>query len=195
MLTTSASSRGYFAWVTSQRSEPERGDPSEAALLAEEAERRGDDAEVSERVQVERAATAWCELLAGTAGSPVEVVTGDGVRHRGSVSQVGEGWFLLTVGGRAVLIPLGHVLTVAGLRGPAPRSVARPGMGWVLRRWSQMRCDVTAHLLDGSSRSGHVVDVLADALILTQDAGPTESLTIPTAAVRWVVGDSFSDER
>lgn len=195
MHTTSPSRRGYLAGMTSQQSEPERGDPDDAALLAAEARRRDDDAQVSERLQVERAATPWRELLAGSAGRSVEIVTSDGVRHRGSVGQVGDSWCLLEVAGRAVLVPLGQVLTVAGLRGPAPRSVAGPGMGSVLRRWSQLRCTVTAHLRDGSSRTGQVVDVVGDAFALALDAGPNGSLTVPTAAVRWVVGDSLTDER
>lgn len=179
--------------MTSPPTEPERGDPSDAPLLAAEAERRDDDAEVGERVQVERAVTPWRALLAGSVGRSVEIVTGDGVGHRGSVGQVGDSWCLVEVAGRAVLVPLGQVLTVAGLQGPAPRAPSGPGMGWVLRRWGQMRSTVIVHLLDGSSRTGQVVDVVADAFTLGTDRGRSSALTIPTAAVRWAVGDRLMD--
>jgi hypothetical protein len=172
----------------------ERGDPSDAELVAVEAERRDDDAGVTERVQVERAATPWSVLLAGSGDGLVEVVTGEGLRHRGTVSEVGDSWCLLDAGDRAVLVPLGQVLTVTGLRRPDLHPVACPGMGSVLRRWGQMRCVITARLLDGSSRSGHVSDVIADAFALGPDSGPGSSLMIPNTAVRWIVGSPFTDE-
>ena len=175
--------------------DPERGDPSDAGLLAGESQRRDDDAEVAERVQVEQAATPWAELIAGSAGGPVEVVISDGVRHRGVIDEVGDGWCLLEVDGRSVLVPLGQVVAVAGLRGPAPRVSARPGVGSVLRRWSRMRCTVTVHLIDGSTRSGPVVDVLADAFGLALDGGSDGFLVVPHTAVRWLVGDLFTSER
>ena len=173
----------------------ERGDPSDAELVAVESERRDDDAGVTERVQVERAATPWSALLAGSGDCPVEIVTGDGIGHRGTVAEVGDSWCLLDSGGRAVLVPFGQVLTVTGLRRADPDPVARPRMGAVLRSWGQMRCAVTVRLLDGSSRTGQVVEVLSDAFALRLDGGLAGSLTIPSTAVRWIVGDRFTDER
>jgi hypothetical protein len=181
--------------MTSRPVDPERGDPSDAGLLAGEVQRREDDAEVAERVEVEQAATPWSELLAGSVGGPVEVVTSDGVRHRGVIDDVGEGWCLLEVNGCAVLQPLGQVVALAGLRGPAPRVSARPGMGSVLRRWGRLWCTVRVHLIDGSTRSGAVADVLADAFALALDGYPDGLLIVPHSAVRWMVGDLFTSER
>ncbi|MCZ3389620.1 MAG: hypothetical protein LH645_11000 [Actinomycetia bacterium] len=180
--------------MTSQPSGPERGDPSDAELVAGESERRDDDAEVAERVQVELAATPWLEVLAGSVGGTVELVISDGVRHRGIVAEVGDGWCLLEVGGRSVLLPLGQVVALSGLRGQALRACARPGMGSVLRRWGRMRCVVTAHLVDGSTRSGPVVDVLVDAFALAAAGGPGGLLIVPHSGVRWLVGDLFTPD-
>lgn len=181
--------------MTSQPLGPERGDPSDAELLAGEFERRDDDAEVAERVQVELATTPWVEMLAGSAGAAVDVVLSDGVRHRGVVAEIGDGWCLLDVDGRAVLLPLGQVVVLSGLRGPALRAGGRPGMGSVLRRWGRMRCGVTVHLMDGSTRSGLVADVLADAFALAPDGGSGGWLLVPQSGLRWMVGDLFTPER
>lgn len=174
---------------------PERGDPSDAELLAGEFERRDDDAEVAERVQVELATTPWGEMLAGSGGAAVEIVVSDGVLHQGVVADVGDGWCLLEVDGRAVLLPLDQVVVLSGLRGPVLRAGGRPGVGSVLRRWGRMRCGVTVHLLDGSTRSGLVVDVLADAFALAPTGGSGGLLIVPHSGVRWMVGDLFTPER
>ena len=188
------SAGGYLSGMKLQPMGPERGDPSDAGLLARESQRRDDDAEVAERVQVEHAATPWAELLAGSVGGSVEAVISDGARHRGIVAEVGDGWCLLEFDGRSVLLPLGQVVAVSGLRGPAPRAGARPRMGLVLRRWCRMCCAVTVHLLDGSTRSGPVIDVYADAFTLAPDSGPDGLLVVPYSAVRWLVGDAFTSE-
>ncbi|MCZ3387189.1 MAG: hypothetical protein LH630_09565 [Actinomycetia bacterium] len=180
--------------MTSARHVPGRGDPSDAELLAGDQERRNNDAELTERLEVERASTSWHELLAGSLQRVVEVVTGDGVRHRGRVVDVGDGWFLLEVAGRAVLIPSCQVLTVGELRRREVGSVVRRGMGSVLRTWARMQCMLTVHLLDGSSRNGRVTDVLADAFTLAPDSDFEGPLTIPRAAIRWVVGDGVNEE-
>jgi hypothetical protein len=124
----------------------------------------------------------------------VEVVTGDGLRHRGAVVEVGDSWCLLEADGRVVLVPFGQVLTATGLSRTDLRPVRRPGMGSVLRRWGRTRCVVTLRLLDGSTLTGSVVDVFSDAFTLLSDDGPSRSLTIPTTAVRWLAGDAFMDE-
>lgn len=195
MPTASPCQPGYRSEMTSAWPEEHRGDPSDDALLADESERRDDDAQVAERVQVERAATALPDLLSGSVGRRVEVLSTDGTMHRGVVGQVGDGWFLVDDGGRSHLIPLGQVVTVAGVSGPVPRSMAAAGMGWSLRRWSEMWSVVTVYLSDGSSRTGHVGDVFADAFVLVSVDGFEGRLTVPMTAVLWMAGDLLSDER
>ena len=182
---------GYRSGMTHAAGEP--GDPSDEALLAADAESRERDAEVMERVAVERAATRWSELLAGSAGSAVALVCLDSTALHGVVVESGADWCVLEVEGRAFLVPLRQVLSVSGLQRAAPRVGTRAGMGWVLRRWGQMRSDLTVHLVDRAVLHGRVVDVLADAFTLGADDPQEARITIPYTAVCRVAGDPFSD--
>ena len=182
---------GYRSGMTHVAGEP--GDPSDEALLAADAESRARDADVTERVAVERAATRWSELLAGSAGTAVALVCLDSTALHGVVVESGADWCVLEVDGRAFLVPLRQVLTVSGLNRAAPRVGTRAGMGWVLRRWGQMRSDLTVHLVDRAVLRGQVVDVLADAFTLGADDPRQARITIPHTAVCRVAGDPFSD--
>lgn len=170
----------------------ERGDPSDASLLAAAAEARLRDAELAERLVVERAATRWPELLAGSAGSDVSLICLDGTPLEGTVVDAGEDWCVLAVGGQALLVPLRQVLTASELRRAAPRVGTRAGMGWTLRRWAQMRSDVAVHLVNRSVLRGQVTDVLKDAFTLRSDAPSATALTVPFTSVGRVSGDLFS---
>lgn len=176
----------------SPASGPERGDPRDDALIEAEADRRDRDAEVVERVEVEQAATPWSALLAGSLGREITVDLA-GVRHRGSVGACGSDWCLLESDGSAVLVPLVQVLAATGLEAAAPAAVSRAGVGSVLRRWRRMRTVVTVHLSDGSTRSGQVAEVFADAFTLSSAGDADTRVTIPRAAVRWVGGDPVRD--
>lgn len=171
---------------------PEPGDPSDAELRIGAAERRDDDAEVAERAHVERATTSWSELLGGAIGSEVEIGTCDGLCHRGILVDVGAGWCVIEVGGRAHLLPLTQVVTVSGLGGTAPSSATRAGIGSPLRHWGRIQSRVCVQLIDGSNRNGQVVDVLADAFTLAPENASAKSETFPYSALLWAVGDLFS---
>lgn len=170
----------------------ERGDPSDDADRASGAAGRELDAEVAERLSVERATTRWAELLAGSVGTEVEVVSMDGACHRGVVAVVAADWCLLDVDGRWVLVPLAQVLTASGLGRAARGGLTRAGVGWALRRWQQMRCDVAVHLVDGSVRGGEVTAVLADAFTIRHEQVDV-AVTVPLMAVCWIGGDPFND--
>ncbi len=170
----------------------ERGDPSDDVDRANGAAARERDAEVSERLTVELATTRWSEWLVGSVGNSVEVVSLDGVCHRGRVTTVGADWCLLDVDGRGVLVPLGQVLTASGLGRTGGGAPTRAGVGWVLRRWLQMRCQVVVHLSDGSTRGGALTAVLADAFTIRHDVGGPHVL-VPLTAVCWIAGESVSD--
>jgi hypothetical protein len=169
----------------------EPGDPSDAMLLGADAEALERDADVAERVAVERAVTRWPELLAGSVGREVSLTCPDGTPLTGTVVDAGTDWCVLAVGGRALLVPLRQVLTVSGVGRAAPRVDTRAGIGWVLRRWSRMRSDLTVHLVNGSVLRGGVVDVLKDALTLRGDV--STAVTIPFTSVSRVSGDPFSE--
>ncbi|MEO8106469.1 MAG: hypothetical protein ABI720_04050 [Actinomycetes bacterium] len=171
----------------------ERGDPSDEGLLAANAASRWRDADVTERVEVERAATPWSELLAGSLGHEVALIVADATRLQGVVIEAGADWCLLEAGGRALLIPLRQVVTVSGLGRAAPQVGTRAGMGWVLRRWRQMRSQLTVHLVDRSVLHGQVADVLADAFTLGVDSERESLITIPFTAVCRVAGDQLSE--
>jgi hypothetical protein len=173
---------------------PQRGDPRDDALIEADAERRDLDAEVVERIEVEHAATSWGALLAGSLGRDVTIDVA-GVTHRGIVGSSGSDWCLLEKDGIAVLVPLLQVVAVTGLHAAAPAAVSRAGIGSVLRQWRLMRSVVTVHLSDDSTRSGQVVEVLADAFTMSSsdDDAAAARVTIPDAAVRWVSGDPVSD--
>lgn len=170
----------------------EAGDPSDEALLAADAESRERDADVTERLAVERATTRWAELLAGSVGGGVALICLDSTPLRGSVLEAGPDWCVLDVDGRALLVPLRQVLTASGLRRAAPGAGTRAGMGWVLRRWGQMRSDLTVHLVDGSVLRGQVAAVLADAFTLRADDIQQTLITIPNTAICRVAGDVLS---
>jgi hypothetical protein len=161
-------------------------------LIEADAERRDLDAEVAERVEVENAATLWGALLAGSLGREVALEVA-GVTHRGLVGASGSDWCLLEGDGTAVLVPLAQVVTATGLHTAAPAAVSLIGIGSVLRRWRRMRSVVTVHLRDGSTRSGQVVEVLADAFTMASSDDTAARVTIPGAAVRWVSGAPVSD--
>lgn len=171
---------------------PERGDPSDDALIEADSERRDLDAEVVERVEVEHAATPWGALLAGSLGREVTLDVA-GVIHRGSVCVSGSDWCLLEKDGSAVLVPLVQVLAATGLHAAAPAAISPAGLGSVLRRWRRMRSEVTVHLCDGSRRQGQVLEVLADAFTISSSDDLAERVTIPGSAVRWVSGEPVAE--
>lgn len=171
----------------------ERGDPSDEPLLLADAEIRERDADLTERVAVERAATRWPELLAGSVGRDVSLVCVDGTPLQGTLTDVGEDWCVLLVNGQALLVPLRQVLTASGLRRAASRVATRVGMGWTLRRWARMRSDLTVHLVNQSVLRGHVADVLSDAFTLRVDAATAIAITVPFASVSRVSGDVFCE--
>jgi hypothetical protein len=176
----------------SSASGPERGDPRDEVLIEADADRRDLDAEVVERVEVEQAATPWGALLAGSLGREITLEVA-GVMHRGRVSACGSDWCLLESEGSTVLVPLSQVLAATGLAAAAPAAVSRAGIGSVLRRWRRMRSAVSVQLSDGSTRSGQVAEVLADAFTVSIADVVATRVTIPIAAVRWVSGDPVSD--
>jgi hypothetical protein len=161
-------------------------------LINADTQRREMDADVGERVEVEQAATPWAALLAGSLGREVTLEV-TGVSLRGRVSASGADWCLLTGDGSAVLVPLVQVVAASGLDAADPAAVSRAGLGSVLRRWRRMRSEVTVRLRDDSTRSGQVVDVLADGFTMSSSADGATKVTIPGTAVRWVSGDLLSD--
>jgi hypothetical protein len=166
----------------------ERGDPTDAALIWADQERRADDAAVGERIEVEWAVTSWSTLVAGARGQQVDAVTSDGVRHSGHLSASGDRWAVLTTASDDRLLLLDRVISMAGLGPAASPSPATRGVGSVLRRLAQLDAAVTVHLVDGSLARGRIVTVLADAFaVLTEDA--PRRLVIPLGGVVWMSSD------
>jgi hypothetical protein len=168
----------------------EPGDPSDAVLIWAEEARRADDAEVAERIEVESAVTPWSSLVCAAHGRAVEVVTEDGVTHRGLVKTSGERWVLITTEVDVRLLMLDRVVSIAGLgaAAAAPRVVLGPGS--VLRRWSQTSESVFLQLADGSRVRGVVAGVYSDALDVRTDDEPPRRQLLPFGGVIWasVVG-------
>jgi hypothetical protein len=175
-------------------SEHEWADPDEHRWLREAAAKRAADDALGERVEVERAAGRWAGRLCAARGHVVVLRTSDGVTHEGVLLDTGEGWAVLGAQGRARLVMLAAVVSVAapggGALGPVPR-VPR-GVGSVYRRWARLAASIVLALQDGSQLRGAVTEVLADAVTLDPEAAG--NVTVPFSAVRWAVGAPLSDD-
>lgn len=151
------------------------------------------EGEVSERVRVERARIGLGDRLAAQLASRVTLRTVDGGRVDGTLRDVGADWVRLGQGRTTLLVPVGAVVTVAGL---GPRS--RPAEGdpgrritWVtvLRELSRDRLPVRVCLTTGHVLEGRVDRVMSDHLDLAVGPDPRQPAvaeTVPFAAVCWV---------
>lgn len=175
-------------------SERERADPDEGRWLREAAAKRAADDALGERVEVERAAGRWAGRLLAARGHPVVLRTSDGVTHDGVLLDIGEGWTVLGVQGRARLVMLAAVVSLVaptgGALGPVPRLPR--GVGSVYRRWARLAGSIVLALKDGSQLRGAVTEVLADAVTLDPEAAG--DVTVPFSAVRWAVGALLPDD-
>lgn len=173
----------------------ERGDPDERSWLAVAADRRAADAEVGERLEVERATTPWCARLAPCRGHELALRTVDGTTHAGLLVDVGDGWALLEAAGRARLVMLGEVVSVvsdeAGSPGAPPRILR--GTGSVYRRWGRLRAPTTLALRDGTRVRGVIVEVLHDALTVRPEEGPDALVLLPFSGVVWALGEPLDE--
>jgi hypothetical protein len=174
----------------------ERGDPDEGRWLLADADHRTQDAEVGERVEVERAAGTLVARIRSCVGQHISLRTSDGTSHDGLLTDVGDGWVLLEMTGRTRLVTLAETVYVVASRtvsSDRSHQVVR-GPGWVYRRWARLRAPVTVLLRDGSRWHGAVVEVLRDAVTVRPEAGGGREVTLPFAAVVWVVAEQIPPE-
>lgn len=130
------------------------------------------DAEVAERVRVERARLGLYERLAAARGAAIGIRCAGPGLLRGVVDDVGDGWVLLRGerGGHA-LVASTCVRAVEGLAGRADLTAApgrRFGLGYALRALSRDRAAVRVVDIDGTVREGHLVAVGSDVVDLRE---------------------------
>jgi len=167
----------------------------DAALAAQE--RRERDLEIADRTRTERAKVTLIGRFAAHLGEPVDVRLQAGIRVHGRLADAGADWLVISPApGRAALVPLASIVTVAGL---APRSAPegigrRFGLGYALREISRDRARVQVLDTGGGSSEGTIDVVGADFLDLAEHPrdearrpGNIRSLrTIPFAAIACV---------
>ena len=140
----------------------------EAALRAEL------DAEVADRTRAEWIRIGLLDRLRAATGRQVTVSLDGAGSLAATVLQVGAGWALLDAGGIEVLINAVSIVSIAGLGATGaepllPNSIeSRLGLGYVLRGLSRDRTRVVATLRDGSTLTGTIDRVGADAVDIAQ---------------------------
>jgi hypothetical protein len=136
----------------------------EAALRAEF------DAEVADRTRAERIRIGLLDRLRAATGRQVTVSLDGAGSLAATVLQVGAGWALLDAGGIEVLLNAVAIVSIAGLGAAGaeplpPDSIeSRLGLGYVLRGLARDRTRVVATLRDGSTLTGTIDRVGADAV-------------------------------
>lgn len=150
------------------------------------------DAEVAERTRIERSALTLADRLRG-AHSPVELATRGGGRHAGPVTEVGDGWVVLShvpPGSRTAtaehLVVVAQVVAVRGLGRPLVRDEGRlpeRTLGSVLRSWCRDRSQVSVLLTEGEVVAGLASAAYADHLELSTGGGATVALPYAAIAV------------
>jgi len=146
----------------------------EAQLEAEEGRELA--LEVADRTRRERALVGVPERLLGHRGRPLQLRLLGGQVLVGEVVDVGLDWCLLaeTIG-RSALVPISAVLTLSGLTGAVTAGSAatmarRFGFGHAARGLSRDRAVVALADIGGSTVTGTIDAVGADALELSEHA-------------------------
>ena len=136
------------------------------AQLASAAERE-QEAHVGELVGAEQAGVGIVERLRGHGGAPVELLLRAGVRFRGRISQLADGWLVIEAAQHSALVPLAAVVTVSGL-GRGARSEASAvrrslSLASGLRALARDRAVVSC-LADGGAGEPHLVAGTVDTV-------------------------------
>ena len=133
-------------------------DDFEAQLAS--AARLEQEAQVAELVRAEQAGIGIVERLRGQGSAPVELLLRAGVRLRGRVSQLADAWFVVDAAPHSALVPVGAVVSVAGLgrgarsEGSAVRRSLTLASG--LRALARDRAVVSC-MADGGAGEPHVI--------------------------------------
>lgn len=153
------------------------------------------DAEVAERVRIERRSVTLVDRLRAHVGRGLALDVGPAV-VRGTVREVGSDFVLVEdEGGGDSLVPVAALTSVAGLGravAPAPGAVLRRlGLASALRALVRDRAEVRV-VTDSGELRGTPALVAADHIDLATlaagelDHGPTQVRTVPLAALRVV---------
>lgn len=168
-------------------------DDLEAQLEGEQ--RTALDAEVAERVRIERGSVTLVDRLRAHVGTSLVLDTGPAV-VRGALRDVGADFVLVgDEGGGYSVVPTAALVGVVGLGravAPSPGAVLRRlGLTSALRGLARDRVEVRV-VTDRSEVRGTPASVGADHLDLVtllageRDAGPASVRTVPLSAVRVV---------
>lgn len=138
-------------------------------------ERRDLDAEVADRTRRERAAVPLAARLVGHLDRPLTVRLVTTRTLTGTLADLGQGWFVLLVEGRSVLVADGAVVGYHGLGlraepEPATTRARRFGLAYALRGLSRDRAVVTLTDRSGRAVTGTIDRAGADHLDLAEHA-------------------------
>ncbi|MEO6204314.1 MAG: hypothetical protein ABIO67_02870 [Mycobacteriales bacterium] len=142
------------------------------AAAQDAAEVRG---EVADRTRRERGSLQLTDRLRPGTEHPLAVHLAGAGTVRGTLSEVGPDWLLLTESaGCEALVPLSAVLSVTGVGQRAEVAegevVRRLDLRWVLRGLARSRAGVTVVLRDGSVATGTLDQVGAEHVDLAEHA-------------------------
>jgi hypothetical protein len=164
---------------------------ADLAAQADAWDRADLEAEVAERVLIERSSVSWADRLRASLGQPVAVRTRGGRQWRGVVHACGRDFIALAAPATAfpayVIVAGDAVVEIAGLpRAATPQSAmgpsaARRSLSAVLRRIAGEGVPVVVHLDDGSVCPGNLSAVGGDYVDLVDDRSGTR--TVPVAAM------------
>lgn len=132
------------------------------------------DLEVSDRTRRERAQVGLHERFIAHQGAVVDLRLLSGVRVSGSIADAGSDWILVHEHGeRGSLVPFGAIVSIHGLGGRAAvgegvATAKRFGLGYALRGLSRDRAVVSLADIGGSTTTGTIDAVGADALDLSE---------------------------
>lgn len=134
-------------------------------------ERRERDLEIADRTRAERSKVAVVARLSANRDVDVELGLVAGIRVHGRLVDVGADWLVFSPArGRAALVPLASVVSIAGLtrRSDPPGIARRFALGYALREISRDRARVQLLDTGGSSSDGTIDVVGADFIDLAE---------------------------
>lgn len=135
------------------------------------------DAEVAERIRIERAGLGLFDRLVAARGL-VEVAVASGVRLQGEVVDGSDQWLLLgtaSVPLSQALVPKAAVVWIRGIQGRSTSRGAAPtrSIASVFREWVRDRAEVRIHVSDGSIINGLLGAAFSDHLdVVAHDGQP-----------------------
>lgn len=145
------------------------------------------DAEVAERIRIERSGVGLLDRVNATSG-PIEIQVTSGRRLRGHVRDGAQDWLVIETSATPVAqsLVLAHAITwVRGATsGARPTGLLRTrSVASICRQWARDRADVHAELRGGTVINGRLSAAYSDHLDVVAGAGETYAIAYSSVDV------------